>query len=161
MSEAAVAERSGPEQSRLKDMLNDFQEWRLSKALANLNVKWVEEEDSWELTQGDVLPPVYVYLSDIDNDFYHEHAGVFVECQVGAVGKDTDLGRYLRFAGSEMVLSRLSLRTEDEEEPLLVVEAACPFSLVRFEFLELMIQEVAAIGADLIDLAEGRIQEEE
>lgn len=161
MSEAAVAERSGPEQSRLNEMLNDFQEWRLSKALANLKVKFIEEEEAWELSQGDVLPPVLVYLSDIDNEFYHEHAGVFVECQVGAVSKDTDLSRYLSFAGSEMVLSRLSLRTEDEEEPLLVVEAACPFTLVRFEFLELMIQEVAAIGADLIDLAEGRIGEEE
>lgn len=160
MSDVAVAERSGPEQSRLNEMLKDFQEWRLSKHLGMaLKVNFVSEEDAWELNLGEVLPSVYVYLSDIDNDFYHEHAGVFVECQVGAVGNDTDLGRYLRFAGSEMVLSRLSLRTDDEE-PLLIVEAACPFGLLRFEMLELMIQEVAAIGADLIDLAEGRIEEE-
>lgn len=81
---------------------------------------------------------------------------VFIECQVGEISADTNIQKYLAFTGSEMVLSRLSLRTEDEN-PLLVVEAACPYGLVRFELLEMLIQEVAAIGADLIDLAEGRI----
>jgi hypothetical protein len=159
MSEAAVKERSGPEQSRLSHMLNDFQEWRITKGLGtNFKANFVQDEDAFEITLGDALPTVYVYLSDIDAEFYHEHAAVFAECQVGGVGEDTDLGRYLRFAASEMVLSRLSLRT-DEEEPLLVVEGAIPYQLVRFEMLELLIQEVAAIGADLIDLAEGRIEE--
>lgn len=159
MTEAtAVIERSGPEQSRLNDLLRDFQEWRLSKGLGNFSIKFVEDEEAWEISLTSELPPVLVYLSDIDSDFYNEHAAVFVECQVGEVSESTDLGKFLRFAGGEMVLSRVSLRT-DGDEPLLVVEAACPFQLVRFEFLELMIQEVAAIGADLIDLAEGRIDE--
>jgi hypothetical protein len=160
MSELAVLERSGPEQSRLNDLLKDFQEWRLSKGLGNFSIKFVDDEEAWEITLGSELPTVLVYLSDIDADFYGEHAAVFVECQVGAVSESTDISKYLRFAGSEMVLSRVSLRTEGEE-PLLVVEGACPFALVRFEFLEMMIQEVAAIGADLIDLAEGRIDDDE
>ena len=161
MTEEAVAviERSGPEQSRLNDLLKDFQEWRLTKGLGNFSIKFVEDEEAWEITLGSELPSVLVYLSDIDSDFYHEHAAVFVECQVGEVSETTDLGKFLRFASQEMVMSRVSLRTE-AEEPLLVVEGACPFQLVRFEFLELLIQEVAAIGADLIDLAEGRIEDE-
>jgi hypothetical protein len=159
MSEAAVIEKSGPEQSRLADMLKDYEEWRLSKGLGSgLKSKFVAEEEAWELSFGQELPSVFVYLTDIDASFYGEHAAVVVECQVGAVEESTDVQKYLRFAGSEMVLSRLSLRT-DSDEPLLVVEAACPFQLVRFELLELLVQEVAAIGADLIDLAEGRIEE--
>ena len=160
MTELAAVERSGPEQSRLNDLLKDFQEWRLAKGLGNFSIKFVDDEEAWEITLGSELPTVLVYLSDIDSDFYQEHAAVFVECQIGAVSENTDVQKFLRFAGSEMVLSRLSLRSEDEEEPLLVVEGACPFQLVRFEFLELLIQEVAAIGADLIDLAEGRIEDE-
>lgn len=160
MSEAALVERSGPEQSRLNDLLKDYQEWRLAKGLGtNLKVRFDADEDAWELVFGSELPPVLVYLSDIDSEFYHEHAGVFVECQIGGVDEKTDVQRYLRFAGSEMVLSRLSLR-DDGDEPTLVVEGACPFSMCRFEVLELLVQEVAAIGADLIDLAEGRIDEE-
>lgn len=155
-----VAERSGPEQSRLNDLLKDYQEWRLSKGLGiNFKVQFQADEDAWEISQGNEIPAVFIYLSAIDAEFYGEHSGVFVECQVGEVGADSDVQKYLKFAGSEMVLSRLSLRSE-EDPALLVVEAACPFALVRFELLELMIQEVAAIGADLIDLAEGRIQDE-
>lgn len=156
MSEQAVVQRSGPEQSRLNDMLRDFQEWRLSKGLGAFAIKFVEDEEAWEIGLGTDLPPILVYLSDIDADFYHEHAAVFIECQVGEISPDTNIQKYLAFAGTEMVLSRLSLRTEDEN-PLMVVEAACPFGVVRFELLELLLQEVAAIGADLIDLAEGRI----
>lgn len=156
MTELAVVERSGPEQSRLNDLLNDFQEWRLSKSLGNIAIKFVDDEEAWEISLGAELPNVLVYLSDIDADFYGEHAAVFAECQVGEISETTDVRKYLRFAGDEMVLSRLSLRTEGDES-LLVVEGACPFNLIRFEFLELLIQEVAAIGADLIDLAEGRI----
>ena len=159
-SAAPVVERSGPEQSRLNDMLKDFQEWRLTKGLSGaFKAKFVEEEDAWEVSFSQELPSIYVYLSDIDGDFYHEHAAVMVECQVGGVSADTDLSKYLRFASSEMVLTRLGLRSEDDEH-LLVVEGACPYQLVRFEFLELLMQETAAIGADLIDLAEGRIQED-
>lgn len=158
MSEAPT--RSGPEQSRLNDTLNDFREWRASRGLgSSLTCKFVADEDAWELVVNQELPPVLVYLSDIDSEFYGEHAAVFAECQVGAVDANTDLSRYLRFAADEMVLSRLSLRSEGDDERLLVVEAACPFGLIRFELLELLIQEVAAIGADLIDLAEGRIEE--
>lgn len=160
MTEAAVVERSGPEQSRLNDLLKDFQEWRLSKQLGNFAIKFVEEEEAWEISLGAELPNVLVYLSDIDSDFYGEHAAVFAECQVGEVSASTDISKYLKFAGDEMVLSRVSLRSEGDE-PLLVVEGACPFQLIRFEFLELLIQEVAAIGADLIDLAEGRIDAED
>ena len=163
MSEAVteeVVERSGPEQSRLDDLLKDYQEWRLSKGLGvNFKVQFQPDEDAWEISQGTDIPAVLVYLSAIDSDFYGEHSAVFVECPVGEVESTTDVQKYLKFAGSEMVLCRLSLRT-DEEQPLLVVESACPFQLVRFEFLELMIQEAAAIGADLIDLAEGRIENE-
>lgn len=156
MSEQAVIQRSGPEQSRLNDMLKDFQEWRLSKGLGAFAIKFVDEEEAWEISLGSELPSILVYLSDIDADFYHEHAAVFIECQVGEISAETNIQKYLAFAGSEMVLSRLSLRTEDEN-PLLVVEAACPYGLLRFELMEMLIQEVAAIGADLIDLAEGRI----
>jgi len=156
MSESAVIQRSGPEQSRLNDLLKDFQEWRLAKGLGAFGIKFVEDEEAWEISLGAELPQLLVYLSDIDADFYHEHAAVFVECQVGEISESTNIQKYLAFAGSEMVLSRLSLRTEDEN-PLLVVEAACPFGLLRFEMMEVLIQEVAAIGADLIDLAEGRI----
>lgn len=156
MSEQAVIQRSGPEQSRLNDMLKDFQEWRLSKGLGAFAIKFVEEEEAWEINLSSELPQILVYLSDIDSEFYHEHAAVFVECQVGEISESTNVQKYLAFAGSEMVLSRLSLRTEDEN-PLLVVEAACPYGLLRFELFEVLLQEVAAIGADLIDLAEGRI----
>jgi len=162
MSEAAVVvERSGPEQSRLNDMLKDYQEWRLSKGLGGLaKVEFVREEDAFEVSFGSDLPTVFVYLSDIDDEFYGEHAAVVAECQVGAVDESSNLHKYLRFAASEMVLTRLSLRTEDDES-LLVVEGACPYQLIRFEYLELLLRETAAIGADLIDLAEGRISEED
>lgn len=162
MTEApAPVERSGPEQSRLKDLLSDYQEWRLSKGFGPLNkCQFDKEEDAFEISFGDEMPPILVYLSDIDADFYGEHAAVVSECQIGSVDSASDLGKYLRFAASEMVLTRLSLRS-DEEEPLLVVEGACPYQLVRFEYLELLLRETSAIGADLIDLAEGRISEEE
>lgn len=59
MSEQAVIQRSGPEQSRLNDMLKDFQEWRLNKGLGAFAIKFVDEEEAWEIGLGAELPSIF------------------------------------------------------------------------------------------------------
>ncbi len=134
----------------LAALLKDFQEWITSRETErSLALKHMKDEDVWELSLGADYPIVLAYLSDIDADFYGEESGLFLEVQLGTPKANFDYPRALEFCSQEMVLGRLTLRRDEGQEPLLLVEAGCPFGEVEFELLELMVLELAAIGLDI------------
>lgn len=142
----------------LESLLRDYKEWRDARpGSEELKLEYDEEDDSWEITFDESLPSVFAYTSDIDAEFYGESSAIFVECQLGPPDPTTDLAKVLLFCGEEMVLTRLSLRDEGED-PMLVVEGAVPYGQAEFEYLDTLIREVGAIGADLKDFLEGKME---
>jgi hypothetical protein len=134
----------------LSALLQDFQQWIASRETErNIQLKHIEADDVWEVSLGADYPTVLAYLSEIDKDFYGEAVGLFLEVQMGTPKPNFDYPKALEFCSQEMVLGRLTLRREPGLEPLLLVEAGCPFGEIEFELLELMVLELAAIALDL------------
>ena len=157
MEEAATEEPIAPENDDdpLETLLRDYEEWLTTQPeRAPLGLNYNEEEDVFELTIDPDMPVVVAYANEIDEDFYGEDTAIFVEYQLGSLDPTQDLAKLLLFCGEQMVLSRLSLR-EEENDKVLVVEAAIPYGQVDFEYFDLIVQEVAAIGADLKEFQAG------
>lgn len=127
-------------------ILDSWSEWVESEEKGELSIDYQEEEDIFKVERDERA--AVIYTSDVDEDFYGEVEAIFVESEIGKPPENLDLSQTLKFSGQELVLSRISL-TERDEKAVLIVEAACPTSLVQPGHFDLMVKEVATIGRDL------------
>ena len=148
-------EEEGGGEADLESLMRDYAEWLSTKEGAHpQTMRFVQEEDLFEVDLGEPYPTVGVYLGEIDEEFYGEATGFFVECPLGPPDPSLDFNKLLGFFSEQSVMCRLSLRTD--EEPQLVVEAALPFGKVEFELVDILIREVAAIGGEMEDFLSGK-----
>ena len=143
------------EEVDLESLMRDYAEWLSTKEGAHSQtMRFVKEEDLFEVDLGDPYPTVGVYLSEIDEEFYGEPTGFFVECPLGPPDPSLDFNKLLAFFSEQPLMCRLCLRTD--EEPQLVVEAALPLKKVEFDLVDTLIREVAAIGGEMEDFLSGK-----
>ncbi|MBI3927255.1 MAG: hypothetical protein HY319_17085 [Armatimonadetes bacterium] len=135
-----------PDVNPIGHMLADYKEW-VEQQQQKIDIEYDEEEDVFRVTRGDMIP-VVVYPSEIDFKFYHDDQAVFVEAEIGPPGP-IELDELMKFSGDELVLSRISQAERDEDDYMVVVEAALPVTMVEFPLLDLMVREVANIAADI------------
>ena len=129
-------------------IIDSWREWVTTEEKGELSVNYDEDEDEDIFKIERDGKSAVIYTSDVDEAFYGESDAVIVEAEIGKPPENLDLSQTLKFSGQELVLSRISLADRDEKT-LLIVEAACPNSLIQPAHFDLMVKEVATIARDL------------
>lgn len=127
-------------------IIDSWTEWVTAEEKGDLEIDYDEDEDVFKIERDG--KSAVIYTSDVDEAFYGESDAVIVEAEIGKPPENLDLSQTLKFSGQELVLSRISL-TDRDEKTLLIVEAACPNSLIQPAHFDLMVKEVATIARDL------------
>lgn len=126
--------------------INSWAAWIADEKKGKLTIDYDADEDVY-LVKRDGRKAV-IYTSDIDEDFYGDSQAIFVETEIGEPPANLDWSQTLKFSGSELVLSRISL-TPRHNKTMLIVEGAMPLSTLQNASFDLLVKEVATIGRDL------------